>query len=110
MVSGVLLGTLLHERTSALLERKKVSKEKRSTLTSDDAVTCQNIPPDMGSKVVTKIVRAEEGEPATLALFRAYRTHHARPARRGAPLQSTAPRACVEKPADGSAPERHEKY
>ena len=48
---------------TGLPERKKVS-----TLTSDDAVTCQNIPgslriSDVGSKVITKIVRAEEGEP-----------------------------------------------
>ena len=38
----------------------------RKKVTSDDAVTCRNIagsPSDVGSKVITKIVRAEEGEP-----------------------------------------------
>ena len=40
-----------------------------STLTSDDAVTCQNILlSDVGSKVITKIVRAEEGEPGDEAI------------------------------------------
>ena len=41
---------------AALLERKKVS-----TLKSDDAVTCKIYQADVWSKVITKIVRAEEG-------------------------------------------------
>ena len=62
---------------AALLERKNVSiipeRKKLSTLTSDDAVTCQNIPgslriSDVGSKVITNIVRAEEGEPGDEAI------------------------------------------
>ena len=39
---------------------KKVSTGTRYTLTSDDAITCQTIPgsiSDVGSKVITKIVR-----------------------------------------------------
>ena len=51
-------GASLHERTSALLERRKnVSQMARSRAKALLRIS------DVGSKVITKIVRAEEGEP-----------------------------------------------
>ena len=62
MVSEALLCASLHERTSALLERKNVVYLNSLPLTSDNAVTCQNVP-GSPSAIRTKIVRTEEGEP-----------------------------------------------